>query len=66
MSLGVRPAGVVVAGDGHAVLAGTAGLAGPGDGVSVEHAAAGQADEKVNILPGQGGGQRGSAVPRRP
>ena len=36
---GVGLAGVVVAGDGDAVLAGAAVLAGPGDRVGVEHAA---------------------------
>ena len=58
--------GVVVAGKGHAVLAGAAVLAGPGDRVAVEHAAGRQPDQQVHGLPGQGGGQRGGAVPRRP
>ena len=63
IGFGVGLAGIVAAGDCHAVLAGAAFLAGPGDGVGVEHAAGGQPDQQVHGLPGQRGGQRGGAVP---
>jgi hypothetical protein len=63
IGFGVGLAGVGCAGNGHAVLAGTAFLAGPGGRVSVEHAAAGQADQQVHGLAGQGSGQRGGPVP---
>ena len=63
IGFGAGPAGVVVAGDRHAVLAGPAFLAGPGDRVGVEHAAGCQPDQQVHGLPGHGGGQRGGAVP---
>ena len=60
---GVRHAGLVVAGDGNAVAAGPAAFAGPSDRVAVEHALGRQPDQQVNGLPGQRGGERGSAVP---
>jgi hypothetical protein len=61
--LGVRLAGVVVAGDGDAVPGRAAVPAGPGDRVAVHDAAGRQPDQQVHVLPGQGGGQRGGAVP---
>jgi hypothetical protein len=62
IAFGVGLLAAVAAGDGGAVLDGAAGLAGPADGIGVEHLAGGQADEQVHGLPGQRGGQRGGAV----